>query len=617
MTKRGINVERITFLGPNQEPATVEFPDDVSVVCGASDTGKSFLVESIDYLLGGSGPLRDIPQRVGYDRIRLQLRTLPDDQLVTLERSVDGGGFRQVDGSVPDAVLTVEGNILKEHHKHERKDNLSGWLLEKIGLYGKRIRKNKDGATLSLSFRNLTRFILIDETDIIERTSPFHTGQYTTRTSEYATLKVLLTGVDDSALVSTEVDKGAEQATGAKLELIDALIEDIEADVADLGADESELADQFRKLDETIGGVEDELRLAQADIDETVQARRLVVAEAMKRQARIDEIDELVARFDLLEQHYQSDTYRLQAIREAGTMLAYVEAAPCPLCGTPPEEQSHRGPCDGDVAAVVSGADAELQKISQLSDELKQTRVDLLSERSGLVGEVSDSADRVRDLGARMERMLAPVFNRTQSSFRDLADKRSSVARGIELYARLARLRLQREDILDESEDDSVSQPTATVLSKSVLEQYSAVVEQILRAWNFPAVGQVYFDDAARDFVIGGKPRGSYGKGFRAITHAAVKIALMKYCLDKNLPHPGFVMLDSPLLAYWKPEGPGDSLEGSDLKERFYQYLASGSAVGQVIVVENEHPTSAVSAAATTVFSRNPDDGRFGLFPLP
>jgi DNA repair ATPase RecN len=31
------------------------------VICGASETGKSFIVEAIDYLMGGSDPLRDIP----------------------------------------------------------------------------------------------------------------------------------------------------------------------------------------------------------------------------------------------------------------------------------------------------------------------------------------------------------------------------------------------------------------------------------------------------------------------------------------------------------------------------------------------------------------------------
>lgn len=487
--------------------------------------------------------------------------------------------------------------------------------MDKIGLFGKRIRKNKDGATLSLSFRNLVRLTLIDETDVIDRGSPFHTGQYTTRTSEYATLKLLLTGIDDSALVSSETDRSAEQVADAKIEFVSALIQDIEDDIADLGADRDELSDQFRRLDQTIGEVEESLRIAQSDIDATLQARRAVLSELMDRQRRIDEIEELVARFDLLDRHYESDTSRLEAIREAGTMFAYVQASPCPLCGTPPDAQTHDAYCDGDVAAVVEGANAELLKIDRLSFELHQTRQDLIAEREVLIDDRVSRASDAQELGARMDRMLAPVLHRTQSSFRDLAEKRTSISRGIELYARLDRLREQREALLEEPAEETASQPSATVLSKSVLDEYSSVVESVLAAWNFPSLGRVYFDDAQRDFVIGGKPRGSYGKGFRAITHAAVNIALMKYCLDRKLPHPGFVMLDSPLLAYWKPEGPGDSLEGSDLKERFYEYLAKGEAQGQVIIVENEHPPRGVAEGATTVFSRNPNDGRYGLFP--
>ena len=78
------------------------------------------------------------------------------------------------------------------------------------------------------------------------------------------------------------------------------------------------------------------------------------------------------------------------------------------------------------------------------------------------------------------------------------------------------------------------------------------------------------FDKETTDFVIDGKPRGSRGKGLRAITHAAVTIALLEYCLENDLPHLGFVVLDSPLLAYFKPEGDEDrQLQGTKFKREF------------------------------------------------
>jgi hypothetical protein len=379
VTRGGIHIERLAFVGPSRAPAVVEFLEDASVVCGASDTGKSFLVESINFLLGSSGPLRDIPQRVGYDRARLQVRLLADDQVVTLERSVEGGGFRLIQGAVPDATIVTDAVTLKEQHKHGRADNVSGWLLNQIGLFDRRIKKNKDGATNTLSFRNLVDFVLVDEAEIISRGSPFQTGQYITRTPEYATLKLLLTGVDDSALVDTQKVRTEEQSTRIKLEVIQTVIEDLESEIADVGGEESELADQYARLGKTIEDVEAELNQAQSSVDEALGLRRTAVLERRQKQDRIDEIGELLARFDLLAAHYASDTKRLEAIREAGTMFAYVGAMACPLCGTPPAEQKHADSCDGDVAAVVNGADSEIRKIALLSEELSRTRSELVT----------------------------------------------------------------------------------------------------------------------------------------------------------------------------------------------------------------------------------------------
>ncbi len=76
------------------------------------------------------------------------------------------------------------------------------------------------------------------------------------------------------------------------------------------------------------------------------------------------------------------------------------------------------------------------------------------------------------------------------------------------------------------------------------------------------------FNEELKDIVIGGQNRTSRGKGLRAITHAAMTIGLMEFCKERNLSHPGFVVLDSPLLAYYEPESTEDSLQGSDLKIR-------------------------------------------------
>ena len=152
--------------------------------------------------------------------------------------------------------------------------------------------------------------------------------------------------------------------------------------------------------------------------------------------------------------------------------------------------------------------------------------------------------------------------------------------------------------------------------SSSVAHEFSIRVSKMLKDWDFPGDCMVHYDKELTDLVIDGKPRGSFGKGLRAITHAAVTIALLEYCLENDLPHPGFVVVDSPLLAYFKPEGDDvERLQGAKLKENFYSYLIEHHSVdSQIVIIENQHPpVSIVDALEMTVFTGNPSEGRSGF----
>jgi hypothetical protein len=124
----------------------------------------------------------------------------------------------------------------------------------------------------------------------------------------------------------------------------------------------------------------------------------------------------------------------------------------------------------------------------------------------------------------------------------------------------------------------------------------------------------VHFEVADRDLVINGKKRSSRGKGMRAITHAAFNIALMEFCKAQNRPHPGFLVLDSPLLAYREPDNHEDDLQGTDVQDRFYDYLA-GLTDRQVIIIENLTPPDTTIQRPSTKFFSKTAEGRYGFFP--
>lgn len=614
----GIRLRYLAYFGPNKAPADFSLAPGLNVICGASETGKSFIVETIDFMLGQDNPVRDIPERDGYDRVRLAIESAGWPPL-TLDRSVEGGNFRAYEELLTDGSPQTEAKTLRSRHSAARQDTLSYALLERTRLTSKVLRKNVAGETRSLSFRDIARLCVVTEEEIQGRGSPLLSGQYATATGDYAAFKLLLTGTDDNALVAARAVSGRREQDTGKIELLDQMIADLQAELDEEGAEDEELNDQLARLDESIRAQNEALAAVQEALDSVLERRGTAAREVRNRRARVAEIDELVARFRLLDSHYQTDLDRLAAIHESGSLFVHLEQRPCPLCGAAPREQHLDSECEGNTEAVVNAADAEMVKIIRLRRELADTATSLTMERQGLLESLHQFEDEYKACEQELKEIASPAVSTERASYNLLVSERAEVRFKLEKVDRLKGLATQRAELdAEQTESAGGASGTKTQVSKNVLDEFAQTIEGVLKEWHFPNADRVFFDEGKRDFQIAGKDRGSTGKGLRAITHAAVKIGLMEFCLERNLPHPGFVVLDSPLLAYWKPEGDEDDLRGTDLKERFYGYLLGLRKDTQVIIVENEHPPAVVSRDGNViVFTKNPHQGRYGFFPVP
>jgi hypothetical protein len=623
MTWNPLQLRGLSFISPHKEPSSLEFQGGLNVVCGASDTGKSFIVEAIDFLLGAKGPLRDIPERVGYDRERLTLESLHGETF-TLERSTSGGNFRKFEGNCLTGEPDIEsGTILNQKHEHGNPSTLSTYLLSLIELAEKYVQKNQQGITNSLSFRNLARLILIKESDITKELSPLLSGQNTEKTKDYSVFKLILTGVDDSALVA-QAEMQAElintrKSNNAKVEFIDELLNELQAELGEIGINRTEAEEQLLQLQTQAEVQQEILNRRQRALDEKIERRYEVMRQIERLSDRINEISSLLSRFELLKDHYQIDLERLAAIEESGSLFVHLERTPCPMCGALPDEQHQDEVCDGDVESVVHAATAEIAKVEKLSLELDQTASDLRNEAEGLIIQKEELDPEFQELNQEIQEIASPL-REAQNNFSEIIRHSSEIQRVIDSFNRIGQLQEKRSTLRIEADEPVNSVSQQIDLSSSVLDDFARKVQHLLQAWDFPGSNRLHFDEALKDIVIGGQPRTSRGKGLRAITHAAMTIGLMEFCKERNLSHPGFVVLDSPLLAYWKPEASEDRiiLEGSDLKFRFYEYLANNCSDSQIIIIENERPPLDITGRITlTTFTKNPDEGRYGFFPVP
>lgn len=613
----GFRLRFLGFFGPQKPPATIEFGSGLNLLYGASNAGKSFIVEAIDFMLGGGQALRDIPERVGYDRVLLGLESLSGEHY-TIHRSIDGGSFRLYSGlHLTPPAEGVESKVLDEKHNERNDTNLSAFLLGLCGLKGKRLRKNSRGELVSLSFRNIARLVVVNETEITQQSSPLLDGNYVANTPNLATFKLLLTGTDDSALVANQKREPEELSREAQMQLLDQLLDDHRDRLRELTKSPKELQEQLQKIDASLSLHATQVNTTETEFQQAAGRRRELRRRLEESRDRRAEVGSLLERFNLLDRHYESDIERLGAIEEGGTLFSVLGSAHCPLCGATPEHHRLDADCGGNIDAVVEAARKEISKIKVLRSELASTVRELEREGASFDLRMPAVVQELEEISDSVDSLISPKLSKLRATYAEFADKRGEVREALALYATVQDMERRRAELERSVEAEKAGTLASADIPTTVADNFAQTVEAILKAWHFPEAGRVFFDPKARDLVISGKSRSAFGKGLRAITYAAFTLGLLVYCRARQTPHTGFVVLDSPLLAYREPDGDEDDLQGTDLQERFYAYLQAMSADTQVIVIENTDPPEAIKTLPQVqMFSKNPHHGRYGLFPI-
>ena len=563
---------------------------------------------------GRSGPLTDFKESNGYDRILLAVSS--GDENFTIARSMSGGAFEVFDGLFSDILPDSPGRALGDIHSAKDTDNLSAFLLEKIGLSNKKIKKNQKDETQNLSFRNLVRLCIVNEEEIIQKRSPLSDGNYTADTANTSVFRLLLTGLDDSTLTAISQKSPEEQKREAQLELLDQLIGGTERRIKDLSGSKDDLESQEERLSTAMEERSNQLSITEEYYRRISTDRRGLMKRREDNRNRHAEVATLLVRFQLLREHYQSDMERLLSIQEAGSIIATIDANVCPVCGSSAEYHK-TDVCAGDVSRVTSAATSEIKKIDRRAGELEETISSLEKEQRRLEGALPDIEARLRERETELQQVVAPDLRKQRASYKELADKGANVREALGLFDTMQDLLARKSQLEQAGSSSGETTTSVTRLTDTMVAPFSELVEKTLKRWAFPGSDRVHFDLQVKDLVISGKARTSYGKGLRAIIQAAFSISLLEYCASRDKPHPGFVILDSPLLSYKEPESAEDDLSATNLNGNFYRYLLQLKSDRQVIVVENTDPPSDVELGDRVEhFSGMESEGRFGLFPL-
>lgn len=608
MTSSGIRLTHLLLMGPGAPNAEVQFAAGLNVIVGASNTGKTYVAQCVDFMFGGSRPPKEIPEAAAYDTVRLGLQL--GQQEWVLERSLRGGDFRIFGRD------QHEPRVLGAKHQPDKDDTVSHLLLDASGLSGKKVKTNQQGKTRGLSFRDIARLVLVDETSVIAQRSPIFSGQQTSRTAENAVFRLMLTGIDYSSVIAKEDPKVVKGRREGKSEVLEEFLEKAREQAQEQGVVETEdqLNERFEQLEAAANAAAQVLTAEQQSASALEDNRKSAWQRLRHVDSRMAVLTELQKRFTLLHDQYESDLRRLEAVSEASVRLGQMKEERCPVCGALAEHQETEHQHEHASLEEVAGAStAEAAKIRTLLADLGKTLAANEAEILRLKREREEKRKALDDAGQELSDTLRPRVQEALQKHRERLVDRDKVRRALDLLARVRELESLLAEVEAAPKRERAEGPS-TAVGADEAEEFSLEVEGLLRSWHFPNLERVTFSEEDQDVVISGQRRASHGKGVRAITHAAFNLALMKYCRDRAKPHPGMVLIDSPLIVYRQPDA-GEDTFTTDVKAAFYRVLAGQYASSQVIVLENDAPPADLVGAINVIEFTGAEQGRSGFIP--
>lgn len=617
MMKSKFILKRLVLSGDNKKNAILNFEEGLNVIAGASDTGKSFAFDCINYGFGASSVPALPPEAKGYNSVYLELEDLNRNAFTVRRDFNDSSNAYWIYSKFDD----INDDTLFEKIKAESKTdkNISEKILSICGCeYKNLLKKTSTGETKKFTFRDFIPLIMVNEGRITQKYSPVHRTSprgNTLAVCEWTAFQTIITGDDYVKTTKTESVDIIKSRIKGQIQELELLCTELKTEIEDLrGAVIGTSIDELDKRIEELQTVIDEKKeyLLTKEEEYCVLIKRLKEADYEKQR-----ISDNVRKFHLLMENYKSDIERLEFIEEAHNVTEQLLDVECPVC-----HAISRSAIDIQQKELYHKAfRAERKKIEILIEDLKSTLEYAEINKTNIETENGKLLEDINRLVHDMNESLRPIIDSKLEEIRDLLEKRELWSA---LYANNSKLEKYEERIaqLESSKEKVTNKSKGGVkdISEEKLAQFSEIVKKMLVSWNFiGGKSDIEFNKQNKDLCVDGKNKELFGKGARAILNSAFLIGLMEYCYDSRLCHPGVIILDTPLTTFKekdKDANEKDESVGKDIKMAVYEKLATSCSDYQIIIFENEEPTKELKSSINYIhFSGNANVDRKGFIP--
>lgn len=649
---RGIRIRKLRLKGVDRL-YEIDFTDSndytraLSVVAGAFSTGKTSVLEFIDYCLGAKNhpPHPEVRRKVRSASLEVTLSGVSH----VIERAVgeQPSTFAFIrSGELGDIdVPPVERRVIKPPSDPH---SLSSLLLSHCGLEGVELREaptKEDSATDALSFRDLMSLCFLPNERLDDKNLLFE-NTYMKRLKLGQVVDVVFGVHDDKAVefgrrlgeLENRLARARADYTAAEVFLLENNFGNrivIESEFDQAHESVRSINIQLRDLDGQIVGA--------STFAERLRSRHGHASERARRSAMLlRDRDTQVRRLIPLRAQYADDVTKLVMLAEAHELFDPLRVQVCPACMNTMKDavsvdDGHCSLCQSVMSTHLT--DTEVRRDGQsLKDEPDQELAAVHTHGSG-IGQFDVSAElratraRLREITAYIDDLELEIRDRqaehelateqesqlatqldesTRSTVTPFLSQRDDLMRrkqesaavveraktGIRMLDSLDRRgtavsRLQTQiDALRRERDESSIEPDRDRLIHLISDRYG----EILMTWRYPKIDQAFIDTKLVPHMRGTSYRDA-SSGGRTLISMAWALAIFEIAWETGASHPGFMMIDSPQ----KNLGQGkdrdaefaDSVAVDGVYKHLDTWLDGPGAGAQILIVDNAPPAMA------------------------
>ena len=592
-----IKLEKLVSSSKIKSDATIIFDMNRTLILGPSDTGKSYIRDCLWYLLGGKNIPKNIPENASYDTLLLQINF--NNKIYTIKKSLKNDSLTEL----------YQANISNINEKNIINQDIGSFLVECSGAKDKIIlrSKSKNGP---INGSDLRHWFLLSQPAMISE-NPTYGTSFTERTQRKASFYTFLTGLDDSDMV---LDQSEKEKTKIKtsLDLINKRLITLKENLPD-DFNQEEVNNSLIKLDRTL----DELSNARNAKTQELKNIRIDLSKVItllnENQSKLIYAEAMLSRLKLLNQKYENDLDRLNAIDSSLAIFNNLEPQACILCGSISNKYNEQL-SELDIIKQRNAIAVESKKIKLL----KQGLLDSIKIEEEIVEyhtrQVKELDERLIFIRKQEEDVLSSKDDEISFDIKELALKRTE-------YSLLLNTDREIQKLVKEHDNfNSLIKAKSSPITRKLGEEFENInilIRSILHSWGFSYIESIQLDIMECDIQIDGRARLSYGAGLRSIFLAALAIGFLSYSIDNSHPNLGFLIIDSPLKAYGETKNSSDvTVPVKTVKNSFYEWLSNWKGNGQLIVLENEPVNENIYAQLKPIqFTGTLSSGRYGFYP--